>query len=428
MPSAVAWVDWPGDAEEVRIDIACTFDTPQPEVPEWCDRARLRPPEPDEETMREELRPLRVPARLVKPLGRMNQRAATYVRGCTALALSGVERTILTDHRILPLSWTRDGYWQARLLLTTWARGGHNEDEQYVADHLRWLFLRCERPDGRWVRSHHADGRRKDLPLQSDQQLYPLLELADYAAVTGRLPGLPPEASWPELARGAWDAALAAVDDELGLVRTDENAADDVPMNPYLLSDQLLLWYTATRLAPAASLIGLDKHALEATAKRVREAVSRHYPVDGPVGRMWAYSVNGRGGFERYMDANDLPVAMAPLWGFCPPTDEVWRVTMRFAFDRENPGYVPGPMGGLGSRHTPGTWPLGDIMGWVGFGLMGEDEASEAALERLVRSAFTDGMLPEAYDPEGSGSAVRHWFAWPGAALAAILLEHSARD
>ena len=46
-------------------------------------------------------------------------------------------------------------------------------------------------------------------------------------------------------------------------------------------------------------------------------------------------------------------------------------------------------------------------MGWVGFGLMEEHELSEVALERLVRSAFTDGMLPEAYDPEGSGSAVR---------------------
>jgi hypothetical protein len=278
------------------------------------------------------------------------------------------------------------------------------------------------------VRSHHADGRRKDLPLQSDQQLYPLLELADYAAVTGRLPDVPPETAWPELAQAAWDAALGSVDDELGLIRTDENAADDVPANPYLLSDQVLLWHTAMRLAAAASLIGIEKAALETTAKRVREAVAQHYPVDGPVGRMWAYSVNGRGGFERYMDANDLPVAMAPLWGFCQPSDEAWRTTIRFAFDRENPGYVPGPMGGLGSRHTPGTWPLGDIMGWVGFGLMAEDEISEAALERLVRSAFTDGMLPEAYDPEGSGSAVRHWFAWPGAALAAILLEHAARD
>jgi hypothetical protein len=428
MPTAVAWIDWPGEADEIHIDIACTFDTPALEPPEWADRARLRPPERSEEAQREELRPLRVPARLVKALGRMNQRAASYTRGCTALQVSGTERTILTDHRILPLSWTRDAYWQARLLLTTWSRGGHLEDEQIVADHLRWLFVRCERPDQRWVRSHHADGRRKDLPLQADQQLYPLLELADYVRATGRVPQLPPEATWPELAGGAWAMALENIDADLGLMRTDENPADDVPTNPYLLSDQVLLWHTATELAAVAGQLGLDKAALQAVAERTRAEFRKHFLIEGPLGEMWSYSVNGRGGIERYMDANDLPAALAPLWGFCKPTDGPWQTTMRFAFDAENPGFVKGPMGGLGSRHTPGTWALGDIMGWAGFGLMDDEALSEAALERLTHAAFGDGMLPEAYDPGGSGSSVRHWFAWPGAALASLLLDHAARD
>lgn len=426
MPSAVAWVEWPGEAEELHIDIACTFDTPPPDAPEWADRTRLRPPEDVGDA--DELRPLRVPARLVKPLGRMNRRAAIYTRGCTALAVSGTERTILTDHRVLPLSWTRDAYWQARLLLTTWARGGHNGDEQIVGDHLRWLFLRCERPDGRWVRSHHADGRPKDRPVQADQQMYPLLELADYIRATGRVPQLQPEDDWADLVGDAWEVNLQGIDEDLGLVATDENSADDVPANPYLVSDQVLLWRTATELAKVAPKVGLDPAALTAVADRVRAAVREHFRIEGPLGEMWAYSVNGRGGIERYMDANDLPVALAPLWGFCPPDDPHWRTTLRYAFDRENPAFVEGPMGGLGSRHTPGTWPLGDIMGWVGFGLMDDDALSEAALERLVRSAFTDGMLPEAYDPEGSGQAVRHWFAWPGSALAALLLDHAARD
>jgi hypothetical protein len=428
MPSAVAWVEWPGEAGEIHIDIACTFDTPPAEPPEWADRSRLHPPAPDPDAARGELRPLRVPARLVKPLGRMNRRAATYTRTCTAMQLSGTERAILTDHRILPLSWTRDAYWQARLLLTTWSRGGHDEDEQVVADHLRWLFLRCERPDGRWARSHHADGRPKDRPIQADQQLYPLLELADYIHATGRLPQLPPEATWSDLAGDAWAVSLESIDENLGLIATEENPADDVPTNPYLLSDQVLLWHTATKLARVASKVGLDADALTAVAQRVRETFRAHFHIEGPLGEMWAYSVNGRGGVERYMDANDLPAALAPLWGFCPPDDRRWQTTMRYAFDPENPGFVEGPMGGLGSRHTPGTWTLGDIMGWTAFGLMEEESLSEAALERLVRSAFTDGMLPEAYDPEGSGSAVRHWFAWPGSALATLLLEHAARD
>ncbi len=98
---------------------------------------------------------------------------------------------------------------------------------------------------------------------------------------------------------------------------------------------------------------------------------------------------------------------------------------MRFALDAANPGFVSGEWGGLGSRHTQGTWTLGDIGRWVAAGVRGDREEAEAALERLVEVAFGDGMLPEAYDPDGSGGVVRHWFAWPGAALAVLLLEHS---
>lgn len=439
MPTAVATIEWPGEAEEVHLDIACTFDRPAPPTPDWlADGGALRGSDaweggPKEAAGRDEPRPLRVPARLVKALGRMNQRAASYARGCTALQVAGGERCILADHRILPLSSSRDAYWQARLLLATWSRGGHDDDAPIVADHLRWLFLRCERPDGRWLRSHHADGRRKDHPFQADQQLYPLLELADYLVVTNALPALPGASdrsegrSWGELVSQAWAAAESAVDEGTGLIRTDQNAAGDVPAQPFLISDQILLWHVATRLASVAQRMGLERLPFVHQASRTPAAVEAHYLVDGPLGRQWAYSIDGHGARDLLLEAHDLPVALAPLWGFCKPDDRAWRTTMRHAFDIRNPSFAPGNAGGLGSRHTPGTWTLGDIMGWAAFGLMGDRDASEAALGRLVVAAFEDGMLPEAYDPEGSGSAVRHWFAWPGAALGALILEHAAR-
>jgi hypothetical protein len=53
-----------------------------------------------------------------------------------------------------------------------------------------------------------------------------------------------------------------------------------------------------------------------------------------------------------------------------------------------------------------------------------EDEAvTTAALGRLQRAAFADGMLPEAHViDDGESIAIRHWFAWPGAALGASML------
>jgi hypothetical protein len=426
MPTAVAWVEWPEDADDVHIDIACTFDQPALESPEWLDSARLSPPSPADG--REESRPLLVPARLVKRLGRMNQRAASYTRTCTALQVNASERCIVSDHRILPLSWTRDAYWQARLLLATWGRGGHDEDERIVADHLRWLFLRCERPAGFWARSHYPDGRRKDRPFQADQQLYPLLELADYATTTGRLPALPDGSTWSALVEETWEIVLAAIDPDIGLIRTEENAADEVPTHPFLVSDQVLLWHVAKRLEAVAPALEIHPSRFAEVAVAVRAQATDRFVVEGPLGDQWAYSIDGHGGIERYMDASDLPVALAALWGFCKPSDTAWRGTLAYAFDPQNPGFVEGSSGGLGSRHTPGTWTLGDIMGWAAFGSMGDQAAADTALERLVAAAFDDGMLPEAYDPEGSGSVVRHWFAWPGAALGALILDHAVRD
>jgi meiotically up-regulated gene 157 (Mug157) protein len=94
---------------------------------------------------------------------------------------------------------------------------------------------------------------------------------------------------------------------------------------------------------------------------------------------------------------------------------------MQFALSPHNPAYCPGEWGGLGSLHTPGTWTLGDVQEWVAAGLLGEPSRSERALERLLAAASPDGLLPEAYDPRTGGAPIRRWFAWPGAALGALL-------
>lgn len=346
------------------------------------------------------------------PADRLTRGALSYIRGCTALRVAPSERAILTDHRLLPLSWTRDAYWQALALLAADGPG----DRDRVADHLRWLWTRCERPDGRWVRSHHADGRRKDRAFQADQQLYPFVELADHWRLAGALPS---GVAWSPLVDAAWEAVRAAVDPGLGLMATAENAADDPALAPFLGPSQILLWYAAERLAELgeATGIGPPPARLRAEAAAARRAFAAHHASgDGP----WAYAVDGGGARVAYHDANDLPVALAPILGFCRPDDPGWRATMAFAFGPANPGWAPGTLGGLGSVHTPGAWTLGDIQAWIRARAVGDAAGMAAALDRLHGVAFGDGMLPEAYGPDGT--PLRHWFAWPGAALAALRL------
>ncbi len=346
-------------------------------------------------------------------LERITRRALAYVRGCTALRTAPDERVILTDHRLLPLSWTRDAYFQTLLLLVSDGPG----DRDRVADHLRWLWRRNERPDGRWVRSHHADGRRKDVAFQADQQLYPIIELADFWRTTGDLPR---GVDWATLLPEAWQAALGELDSTLGLVATLENAADDPAAAPYIAGSQVVLWYAARRLAELAGheALNLDLAALLDLAASVRAGFDRHLAVDG----RWAYATDQAGRLVEYHDANDLPIALAPAWGFCARDDPGWLATMRFAFSPTNLGFWQGPMSGLGSAHTPGAWTLGDIQAWLFAALTADAGAASNALARLNAVATPDGMLPEAYTLGADGRLVRvrHWFAWPGAAFGAF--------
>ncbi len=384
----IGQIDWPAEADRLRLEIMVELD---PEPPTGDAPPPIPPASGD----------------------RLTARALAYVRGCTSLRTGPDERAILTDHRILPLSWTRDAYWQALALLAADEPG----DRTRVADHLRWLWRRCERPDGWWARSHHADGRRKDLAFQADQQLYPMLELADYHDLTGSLPA---GVDWEAAVIRAWDASEAHVDERLGLVASGENAADDPAGLPFIGASQILRWRTAVRLESLsrAGVLGVDPDTFSTAARAARAAFTAAFERGE---EPWPYAVDADGSRQAYHDANDLPVALAPAWGFCAADDRGWRATMSFAFSPSNPGWVAGRRSGLGSAHTGGVWTLGDLQAWIRARAVGDVAGAAAAIGRLEEVAFADGMLPEAYDPD-DGSPIRHWFAWPGAALAALRL------
>jgi hypothetical protein len=435
---AVAWLrvaisggttgGWRVDAGAARLAISWDpVREPTLEVEVTCALAPDNPPVPDHRRRGGPAATgagplatgLHVPARLRPELASLVEGALGYVLGCTALTVAPGERCILTDHRLLQLSWTRDAYYQALLLLA--ATRIEPRALTVVAEHLRWLWFRCDRGANGWARSHLPNGAVKDRALQADQQLYPVLELLDYRETAGVWPTSPAgRASWGELVAGTWRAL--PLDPELGLLASEENPADDPASLPYLLSTQILLWHTATRLLTHAGELRLDAQALAAAAATVRAALRDHFACPGPFGTQWAYATDGRGQHRRYHDANDLPTAFAPLWGLCPPEDREWSATMRFALDQANPGWSQGRWGGLGSAHTPGSWPLGDVQEWVVASLLGETGRAGRVLERLLAVAAPDGLLPETYDSDTGAWLARHWFAWPSAVLAALAL------
>ena len=190
-----------------------------------------------------------VPSAKFAELARICAGAVRYTVDCTALDGGGGTKVILTDHRILPLSWTRDAYYQALAVLLP--------APDTVAAHLRWLWQRCDRPGTLFQRSYQANGLVKDWALQADQQLYPVLQLLDYRDAARAWPAGDDAAGWGDRVGRLW-AALPR-DSESGLLISDENPADDATRLPLLLSTQILYWHTTRRLAARADELGLAR-------------------------------------------------------------------------------------------------------------------------------------------------------------------------
>ena len=344
------------------------------------------------------------------------RRAVAYVLACCAVPTE-VGTCLLTDHRILPLTWTRDAYYCARMLLVCSPAQGVT----IVGRHLRWLFRAARRPQGFFARSYLPTGEIKDHAFQLDQQCYPLLELVDYVKETGDV-GLATD-FLPDVR-----ALLAAIEPRRAtghaLYSTQETPADDPLALPYHFSSHVLLWHTLRRLQWLWEQLGLDSGLLRQQASAVRYDTTRMFPVDGPADRQYAYAIDLSGGFLLYHDANDLPTVLAPLWGFCSREDPVLEATLAYGFSRSNSrGFFPGPFGGLGSIHTPGAWPLGDVQELLYARLTGDAHRGAAVITRLAATACIDGSLPEARSETSGQVRSRHWFAWPGAALTLALLD-----
>ena len=317
------------------------------------------------------------------PTDLIQRRAWTYSHAC-CVAVDTDATCILTDHMLLPLSWNRDAYYVAMSLLP-W-------QPQSVRQHIVWLFERAERVENAWGRAYLANGAIKDHGYQLDQQIYPLLELADYTQHTQ---------DFSLLDQFASDVVSMLMHFRQGgvLLKTDETPADDPIALPYHLSSHILLWHTLQQWHRLNAFPTLD---LEKWADELQTEINTRFIVDD----LYAYAINDDGAYQHYHDANDIPFALAPVWGFVPADDAVWQATMAFAFSDRNQGGCYD--GRLGSVHTPGGWPLGDYQAWV---------LDDDAYSQLQRVAQWDGALPEAYDPQTLRTISRHWFAWPNALL-----------
>jgi hypothetical protein len=213
---------------------------------------------------------------------------------------------------------------------------------------------------------------------------------------------------YPDEARQVIQNLLTRKADFAWLFPTDETPADDPVALPYHLSSHILLWHCLRQLHAY-----LPDEGYVEMAEQVRSAVFSYFVGEHEGNPCLAYATDGQGHFSYYHDANDVPLILAPLWGFMPADDLLWQNTIAFALSPANRGGFYD--GHIGSVHTPAPWPLGDVQLLLIGHLRGDAAMKQLARESLRRAAQWDGALPEAYDSQDYSVVSRTWFAWPNA-------------
>ncbi|MEL7436583.1 MAG: glycoside hydrolase family 125 protein, partial [Chloroflexota bacterium] len=193
-----------------------------------------------------------------------------------------------------------------------------------------------------------------------------------------------------------------------------------IPLN-YHFSSHILLWHTLRKLQQVFSTEFLASvHTninpdFDINLRHLESGIPKYFITEHDGKQIYSYATDGEGNHYIYHDANDIPLVMMPLWGFCDKDDSIWRNTIDFAFSDANPGFYDGV---LGSVHTPAPWALGDAQELIFCKVIGDRERYQRVWERVGKAAQWDGALPEAYDAQTYEVVSRHWFAWPNAMVA----------
>lgn len=359
------------------------------------------------------------------------RRNLEYILANCSLHTASNSVCIITDHQVLPLGWTRDNYYQIALVQEVYRRVDdlvaapyrdqwRDRMHEVLSKHLVWVF-QASRPQGYWGRSYLAHGQILHDVFQLDQQCYPLLELAEFYEAFGDENGLVSKLA--KHVDGVLDTIMQYKDENHWLFQTQETPGDDEVVFPYHFSSHVLLYHTLQKLAHMQESISGIQTPVARWAADVKADTLKEFTTTLNGKPIYAYLASLKGDYQFYHDANDIPSAYAPLWGFCSAKDQAWLNLFAFGLSSENQeGYYPGRYGGLGSVHTRNAWPLGDSQQLIFAILTNNEELKKHTVERLLETVQWDGLYAEAVDQDSGKVTSKHWFSWPGSMISRAFL------
>ncbi|WP_394845253.1 glycoside hydrolase family 125 protein [Pendulispora brunnea] len=202
----------------------------------------------------------------------------------------------------------------------------------------------------------------------------------------------------------------------VGLICSIFRPSDDATIYPFLIPANLFAVVALKQVSEIANEV-LHDTALASSAwdlaLEVERAVRRHaIALHERFGPMYAYEVDGFGN-RLFMDDSNVPSLLAlPYLGAVDARDGLYRATRQFALSTHNPYFFQGAAGeGIGGPHVglDYIWPMAIIMR----GLTSDDEGEiKTALDTLVRTDASTGVMHEAFHKDNANDFTRSWFAW----------------
>ncbi|UNC93309.1 glycoside hydrolase family 125 protein [Candidatus Contubernalis alkaliaceticus] len=222
------------------------------------------------------------------------------------------------------------------------------------------------------VYSHHLDKAGEHAHYINGVLLYPGFELDQLSAYLLALKNYVIAAGdWSIIKEGlikkgivtVADKLLSCRDEDTGLFSTFLDPSDDPVKYPFLIYDNGL----AQRALDFLADLQENKHInflenFRGMAEGLKEIIYRLGVVDGPLGPMFAWSVDGEGNNELY-DNPPGSLQLLAHYGFCSKEDPVYVNTVKWVNSYHNPYFCQeGKVkGGAASRHAGNPWPLSGV-------------------------------------------------------------------
>ena len=277
-------------------------------------------------------------------------------------------------------------YWDRDVLL--WAYPAILDADHELAEQiLHYIFGRQRKNLG--IHSRYIDGTVLEPGFELDELVSPIIALDAYVDQTGDTEILE-DVNIQKGIRQILKVLDSMKHPEITLYETFLQPTDDEIVHPYLTYNNMLVWRSLKALA---KLYPGKYASLSAVAEEVKAAIYQHCVFHDDNGNPYfGWSVDLKGAHNIY-DEPPGSLQLLPYYGFCEPTDEIWRNTVSMI---RSPSYeysfADSPIAEIGCAHAPYPW----ILSLCNSLLCGHAEQAFRELELLE---MDNGIACESVDP-----------------------------